>query len=106
MKAATRHQNHQNGRISLNILIIAAVFVLGIAYLFQTSCLIKESYKIRNAQKELDKLVENNKKIQAEISISQSLPKLEEAIKGFGMAKADEIKYLEEAKGKVAVFGP
>jgi cell division protein FtsB len=96
----------QSGKISLNVLIIAAVFALGLVYLFQVSCLIKQSYNIRSAQKEMDSLVEENKKIQAEISMSQSLPKLEEAIKDFGMAKADNIQHLDKAGGKVAIFNP
>ena len=88
------------------MLIIAAVFALGLIYLFQTSCLVRHSYNIRSAQKEMDRLAEENKKIQAEISISQSLPKLEEAIRDFGMAKADDIKHLEGAGGKVAISKP
>jgi cell division protein FtsB len=91
------------GSAALNILIGVAIFALGLIYLYQVNGIVSQGYALRNSQKEFDNLVSQQKKIEAEIAQMQSLPKIQEAVQGLGMAQADNISYLGANNNKVVM---
>jgi hypothetical protein len=99
----TSNFQKDQGRVTLNILIGVAIFALGLIYLYQVNCIVGQGYALRNSQKEFDDLVSQQKKIEAEIAQAQSLPKIQEAVQGLGMAQADNVSYLGAGNSKVGM---
>src|SRR4030042_6410861 len=97
----SQYAKAQNGRIATNVLILAMVLILGLVYLWQINNLVRQGYTLRNFQGEIKLLQEENRKLQLDISQSQSLPKLQEAVKDFGLVLVSNVSHIEKPKPKV-----
>jgi len=97
----SQYAKAQNGRIATNVLILAMVLLLGLVYLWQINNLVRQGYTLRNFQGEIKLLQEENRKLQLDISQSQSLPKLQEAVKDFGLVLVSNVSHIEKPNPKV-----
>lgn len=98
-----RNKKTESGKIRVSVLIFSIIMLFGIVYLWQMNVLVSQDYTMRDLKKELKFLEEENKKLQAAVAQSQSLPKLQEATQNLNLLSVGSVTYLETANEKMAV---
>lgn len=104
-----KRKKAQTGKIVLILIIFLFILILGFIYFLQTNSLVSQGYLTRKYQQELKDLKEEHNKLQIEVSQSQSLMKLQEAIQNFNLVPADRVSYLKAGEGEAVfsqVFNP
>jgi hypothetical protein len=89
-----------NLRIFWAISIILITFLL-IFYVFQVNEMTRGSYLIKNDEKKITELSNENKNLQISLSQTNSLENLEKAVCGLGYTKVEKVKYIQILEGKV-----
>lgn len=104
-----KRKKAQTGKIVLTLIIFLFILILGFVYFLQTNSLVSQGYSIREYQQELKDLKEEHNKLQIEVSQSQSLMKVQEAIQNFNLVPAERVSYLKIREGEAVfsqVFNP
>lgn len=90
------------GKINLGLIIIFAIFLLAMIYLFQTNAIITSNYQLMEYKKTLQQIQTENQKLRVEAVQMQSLPYLEKAIKNLNMVITDRVEYLYDPGVQIA----
>jgi len=76
------------------IILVFAILVSGLFYLFQVNSITAKGYKITAFKKQINDLEDKNKVLQISISDLKSINVLQMKSESFGMIKAQGIDYL------------
>lgn len=90
-----------NLKIYWTILLISILFLLSF-YVFQINSLTKEVYSVRNYEKKLDTLTEENKTLEINFTKISSLTQVENYLLGQNFEKATKVKYIKLLGSQVA----
>jgi len=91
------------GKINLGIMVVLAVFLLGIIYFVQINKNITQTYQLISYKGEIKRISEENKKLQVEVARAKSLPTLKKAIEGLNMEQVVNLEYLDKLDKQMAI---
>jgi len=86
----------------LVILLIFAILISGLVYVFGVNSITTKGYQIRTLRKQVAELETVNKNLEINISDLKSISVLESKTASFGMIKAQSIEYLALPSANVA----
>ena len=87
-------------KLVLIVLFLTFIFLI-IFYLFQVNAEISEKYLIREKTKTLNKILEENKKLEVLALQLNSLDNLSELVKNINFVKADKVSYIQVLDGQI-----
>jgi len=87
----------------LNVVVIVLILAMGTMYLVQVNRATTKGYQIRDLEKRIQTIEDNNQKTQLEIAEMQSLDSIEKRIEKLGMVQVDRIEYVKVPGTAVAV---
>jgi hypothetical protein len=82
------------GKLTVTFLFIISVFALSSLFLVQSNRMALKGYDIAKLEKEKQQLLEQQEKLQVELSGLQSISEIEKGIKSSGMVPISKINYL------------
>ena len=85
----------------LRNLIIISITALLVAYIFQINAIIQKTYFVKNYEKELSVLAEDNTNLESNVYQANSLGATETRIKDLNYEQIGSIKYLQVLEPQV-----
>lgn len=83
--------------------VIAAIVLLGVAYLIQLNVVAAKGFAMRATERRLTELAERQKKMQVELAQKESLAGLSNDIELLGMVPVSKVEYIKVGGASVAV---
>jgi hypothetical protein len=83
--------------ISIGIILISSL----VLYIFQINSVIQKTYLLRNYEKELSVLAENNKNLEISLSQTNNLENIQSLIRDLNYVKIGEIRYIQVMEPQV-----
>lgn len=87
-------RNVSTGPVTLGVFIVLMIASLGVVYLVQSNSVSTSGYAIRDLEKRIESLEQDNQDLRLEAAELQSLKNLEEAQKDLGMVPNSEVLYV------------
>jgi cell division protein FtsL len=86
-------QKNKTKKLVVNVLLFS-IFVCSLLYVFATTNIVAQGYKIRNLSKQVNESESTNKGLQVEVSNLKSINMLEAKSIDLQMVKAQKIEYV------------
>jgi hypothetical protein len=96
-----RNTKISSGSINLTFAVLIFIVVAGLFYLYSTNSNAVQGYQIKNIEKELSNLKNDNEKLRIKEAELKSLYRIEESTKNLNMEETKIVSYVEE-QGPVA----
>ncbi len=81
----------------LNIMLLIGISVIGLGYLGEINGLATKGYQIKELQKNVTRLQEENKKLQIHSIEAQSFAAIKPKIESMKLVQSDTVEYIESA---------
>jgi len=87
----------------INLILAVCVMATGVFYLAEVNGLSTKGYKIRELERSISSLQAENKKLSVAVVEARSLATLNEKMEKFGLIQANEVDYLKDTHGAMAL---
>ncbi len=85
----------QEKNYKINLLLLGCILITGALYLVEINGLSTKGYKIRELERSITVLQEENEKLSVAAIESRSMATLEKKINSFGMVASDKLSFVE-----------
>jgi hypothetical protein len=103
-RAHTISRTFSTGPIAATFIVILAIFVLGVWYLFVEGQLATAGYDIRELEARVDVLAEENRKLELEAAQARSIQTIEASSQKLNMVKSDQVVFVKRTTPFVAAL--
>ncbi|MDD3487194.1 MAG: cell division protein FtsL [Candidatus Moranbacteria bacterium] len=101
-KKARRKQPAKTGWTTLNFFLVVMICAFGVAYIFEVNQVATQGYQIRDLEKQVDQLKDDNEKLQIKEAQLRSMYDIEEKAKNLNMTAPKDVSYMS-LPGNVAM---
>lgn len=106
---ANRQRSHalrrkvQTGPVAVSFIAIITIGILSFFYLYEQNNISTKGYTIRELEKQVDEIKEQNRKLELEVAKVRSIEEIEKSAGKLNMVKIQKFTFVERTEPSVAV---